>query len=747
MARAPRAASFLVVAFLYAELAFATMFGTVRGIVHDPHHHPIDGAQVTLRARLSDWTQHTETDSDGQFIFEAVPVGEYTLHVEQPGFRPVEQVISVASGAAPILHFPMQLGAVEEKVEVSAAPPAVNPESSTTETLVNREQIERTPGASRTNSLAMITDFVPGAYIVHNQLHIRGGHQVAWLVDGVPLPNTNISSNVGPQLDPKDIDTLEVQRGGYSADYGDRTFGVFNAVTRSGFERNHQAELVTSFGSFHETNDQISFGDHTQRFAYYASLSGNRTDLGLQTPTQKVIHDLGSGLGGFASLIFNATAIDQLRLTSSARTDYFQIPNTSAQQQAGIRDGQRERDTFVNFSWLHTAARGVLLTVSPFYHYNRAAFDGGPNDTPFVATDHRASHYVGGQVSLAVVAGEHNARAGLFGFAQSDDALFGLRANGGSGLGLTQRQKPGGQLEAFFVEDQFKVTPWLALNGGLRLTHFSGSLSENAASPRAGAALRLPGLGWVLRGFYGRYYQVPPLSTVGGPLLSFALQQGFGFLPLHGERDEQYEVGLAIPLYGWVIDSSLFRTHAHNFFDHDVLGNSNIFLPLTIDTARIRGGEITVRSPQLWRRAKFHLAYSHQFAQGAGAVTGGLTDFSRPKPGLFFLDHDQRDTLNIGFEVTLPRRSWASGNLAYGSGFLDGDGPAHLPTHTAVDFAVGKSFREKWSIALTVLNVGNNRFLLDNSNTFGGTHFNRPRQIFVELRYRFYYRGSGKPVP
>jgi hypothetical protein len=37
------------------------------------------------------------------------------------------------------------------------------------------------------------------------------------------------------------------------------------------------------------------------------------------------------------------------------------------------------------------------------------------------------------------------------------------------------------------------------------------------------------------------------------------------------------------------------------------------------------------------------------------------------------------------------------------------------------------------------LNLGNNRYLLDNSNTFGGTHFVNPREVIVELRYRFRY--------
>jgi len=77
------------------------------------------------------------------------------------------------------------------------------PQSSTTSTTLSREQIATTPGADSPNSLNMITNYVPSAVVVHDQLHIRGGHQVSWLLDGVPVPNTNIASNVGPQFDPR----------------------------------------------------------------------------------------------------------------------------------------------------------------------------------------------------------------------------------------------------------------------------------------------------------------------------------------------------------------------------------------------------------------------------------------------------------------------------------------------------------------------------------------------------------------
>jgi outer membrane receptor protein involved in Fe transport len=78
-------------------------------------------------------------------------------------------------------------------------------------------------------------------------------------------------------------------------------------------------------------------------------------------------------------------------------------------------------------------------------------------------------------------------------------------------------------------------------------------------------------------------------------------------------------------------------------------------------------------------------------------------------------------------------------NVNYGSGFLDGNGPGHLPAHTTVDLSLGKSFGENWSLRLSALNVGNNHYMLDNSNTFGGSHFTNPRELAFQLTYRFHF--------
>ncbi|HEX3543539.1 MAG TPA: carboxypeptidase regulatory-like domain-containing protein [Candidatus Acidoferrum sp.] len=240
----------VVISLALAGNTFATVFGTVRGIVHDPKHRPIAGVTIVLSARDSNFTMTASTDAEGQFHFDAVSLGEYTVAVSDPTFMPETHNVTVLSGSAPILHFELHLASQNESVTVTANSAAEQTESATPTSLINREEIRDTPGATRSNSLAMITNYVPGAYVTHDQLHVRGGHQVSWLIDGVPIPNTNIASNLGPQIDPKDIETVEAQRGSYSADFGDRTYGVFNIAPRTGFEWNNDAELVTSFGNF-----------------------------------------------------------------------------------------------------------------------------------------------------------------------------------------------------------------------------------------------------------------------------------------------------------------------------------------------------------------------------------------------------------------------------------------------------------------------------------------------------------------
>jgi hypothetical protein len=752
---------------LFAAVASATIFGSIRGVIHDPQHRPVQGAMVMLKSTSSDWAKNTVTDSNGEFLLTAVPLGEYVVSVSSPGFAQEARTVVVESGTQPVLHYQLRLVSPKESVTVAATPEVAPTDTATPTTLINRTEIQRTPGADLTNNLAMITDYVPATYVAHDMLHMRGGHQINWLIDGVPIPNTNIAANLGPEIDPKDIDYLEVERGSYDADEGDRTYGAFNIVPRTGFERDRECDLVISAGNFYQTNGQISCGGHTARSGYYASLNGNRSDYGLQTPISQVFHDAANGYGGFGSFIFNSDPKNQFRVVGSLRQDYYQIPYDPNPKSIGnrllvaggnppsngLRDGEREPDGYVTFSWVHTFDPNTLLTVSPFYHYNGADYNGGPNDTPVISTVKQNANYVGAQTAVSSSFYRNDVQAGVYSFFQHQYNYFFNDYTVPNPPATASPSSVGvnGGVAAFFINDKFKVTPWLTLIAGLRETAFSAIISEHATDPRLGAAITIPRLNWVFRGFYGYYYQAPPISTATSQLQNLATGQGFAFAPLHGERDIEWQFGVTIPYRGWTLDADNFETRAKNWLDHNNIGESNIFWPITWDYAQIQGWELTLRSPNLWHRGQLHLAYANQFAQATSPITGGLICpptmpicQAYPPPGFGPVDHDQRNTLNVGYNTGFPWHSYAATNVYYGSGFHNafpgepypGD---YLPPHTTFDISVGKAFLEKYSVSVTALNVANRRVELDNSLTFGGFHWNNPREIYAEFRYRFHY--------
>jgi outer membrane receptor for ferrienterochelin and colicin len=773
MTRSTKTNLIITLALLLTSIhALGNVYGAIRGIVHDPQHRPVQGAMVMLKAKSSAWAKTSTTDANGEFQINAVPLGDYSISVASQGFAQTAQDVTVISGTVPVVHFQLQIATANTKVTVSATSEAAPTDSPTPITLVDQLDIKRTPGADRSNSLAMITDYVPGSYVTHDMLHIRGGHQTQWLLDGIPVINTAIAQNVGPQFDPKDLEYVEVNRGSYGAEFGDRTYGVFNVVPRTGFESNNQAEVVLSAGNFYQTNDAISFGSHTERFAYYASVNGNRSDLGLQTPVPQVVHDAVNGVGGFGSFIYNLHPSDQLRLVTSLRRDYFQVPYdpfpndiengsiaangfTPQYPSIGLRDGEHEADAGVLFTWLHTFNSHLLTTVSPFYHYNSGDYGSKPADTPVASTLNRSSTYVGAQANLAANYKKNDLQVGFLTFHQSDNQFFGALFNDGSGNSpIADSESPTANFEAFYIDDKFKPFPWLTLSAGMRPTRFAEgnfavtaaapAVDESAIQPRFGITATVPRLHWTFRAFYGHYYQAPPIETVSGPaLINYTGQQGLGYATLPGERDEEHQFGVNIPYRGWVLDVDNFKTNVQNFLDHNNIGASSIFFPITVSQAVIRGWEVTLRSPRFAHRGQLHLAYSNQIAEGAGTITGGLTDFSFD-PGLSPLDHDQRHTLNVGGDVSLPWRAYASTNVYYGSGFSNAfPGQPYpgnyLPQHTTFDLSTGKDFGERVTASLTALNVANRRVEYDNSLTFGGFHWNNPREIYVELRYRFHY--------
>jgi hypothetical protein len=228
---------------LVSVLACAGIFSNVRGIVHDPDHRPVAGAQVTLRAAHADWSQTAATTATGEFEFAAVPAGEYRVTVSRDGFAPVQERVTLASGSAPVLHFQLTLAVARQAVEVSERADAINPAAAST-TVIDRGEIScarRRPHQQR----RLITNFVPPTWCtIAPALFWRAS--VAGSSTVFPCP-TRTSRAMWAAIRSQDIDSLEVERGGYSRRVRrPYLWRVQRLIPRTGFERNREAEIFTS---------------------------------------------------------------------------------------------------------------------------------------------------------------------------------------------------------------------------------------------------------------------------------------------------------------------------------------------------------------------------------------------------------------------------------------------------------------------------------------------------------------------
>src|ERR1017187_2843237 len=131
--------------------ALACGTGTLRGIVHDPQHRPMPGAQVVLHGPGSTSTKTVLSDANGEFQMNELAEGSYTVAVSAPGFRPIEQQVVVTAGKGPVLHLQLELAPVNTSVEVSGAASRLNTQASTVQTMVSPREIAQTAGADQTN--------------------------------------------------------------------------------------------------------------------------------------------------------------------------------------------------------------------------------------------------------------------------------------------------------------------------------------------------------------------------------------------------------------------------------------------------------------------------------------------------------------------------------------------------------------------------------------------------------------------
>jgi len=709
----------------------------VSGTVRAENGLPLPGVVVRIGSD-SRPGRETVSNSEGLYTLTGLEAGRYRLTATLQGFSALEATIDVFAGQTTTLDLRLRVAPLSEKVIVKAA--AAGLQVTPSRAIVDRSEIERIPGALRARSLAAIVETTPSAVVTHDQVHVRGGHQIGYQIDGVPVPARTVGTNFALLFDPKDVEAIEFQRGAFPADYGDGAYGMSNVVIQSGFDRPRSAEAMLIAAGQQTYEGALAYGDHTDAVAYFGQLSANRTDVGLTPPGVSAIHNGAWGGGAAAKLWAPISPAQLVTVTGSARTDTFEIPRPPGNE---TRDSnQIERDGFLTLQWQHAGSGRTAWSVTPYYHYDRVALNAGAGAEAGASMDDRRIHYVGVRADYLVKSGAHEVKAGTnlyVGFLHDRFLLpvLSLPVVSEDQVSIEQKVDKAGVLGALYLEDRYRPSTGVTLNAGLRWDRSSAYLTESLLQPRVGLLASIPGTPLTAHAYAGRFFQAPPFQALGLGGAQFAFAGDQASLLVKAERDTQWETGLSFERAGTRIDVTYYETRARNFLDHEQLGASAVFFPVNVAEARLRGVEVSAAA-DLGKRVRTQLVYAYGFAEARGAVTGGLGDLEpRADAGYYFLDHDQRHTSTASLDWTMTARSWVHLAVRYGSGFLREDGPDHLPSHLTADVAVGLSGPSHWSAALEVENVTNQQYLINLSSEFNGTHVARPRSVGARLRFSF----------
>ena len=195
----------------------STRGATIRGTVYDPDGRAVPDAEVTLLGSLI-VAGEMRTDSRGEYKFDGLAGGTYTVVANLPGFTSVSAEIKIEGSDNSVNDVRLKLSAVQEQVIVSASlGGALAPEVGSSVTVVSHDEIED----QGVETVADALRNVPGVEINRTgqegavtSAFIRGGNSNYDLVmvDGIPMNDFGGAFDLAP-LPTEGVDQVEVMRG------------------------------------------------------------------------------------------------------------------------------------------------------------------------------------------------------------------------------------------------------------------------------------------------------------------------------------------------------------------------------------------------------------------------------------------------------------------------------------------------------------------------------------------------------
>ncbi|MBN2384965.1 TonB-dependent receptor [bacterium] len=216
----------------FGSSAQAALTGNISGTIVDSTGQPLPGVMVSVSGTGFPGDRTDYTRDNGVFRVVMLPPGKYVVKAELSGFKTIEKNnVEVTINQTTTVDLALEVSTFEEVVIVTAEAPVLDTKSTSVGLNVKREFSERLPGSDQFQDVFAMSGATTGS----SNPHVAGGttYDNLYLYDGVdttdPVTHT-FSSNLNADA----VEEVEVQTGGFTAEYGKAMGGIVNVVTKSG---------------------------------------------------------------------------------------------------------------------------------------------------------------------------------------------------------------------------------------------------------------------------------------------------------------------------------------------------------------------------------------------------------------------------------------------------------------------------------------------------------------------------------
>lgn len=237
----------------HREIAAQVDTGAIVGQITDASGSTLPGTKITLREENTGITNLVQTNDGGEFIFSPLKLGTYTLTAEKAGFKTgVQRHIEVTIQSRLKVNIALQIGTVDESVQVNSIAPLLETQTSSLQQLVDARAINDLPLNGR--NAVFLAQLSPGVTSGQNDsrnLQASGSFvangarrtQNNYLLDG--MDNNSSMGALDSQAQyvlmppPDALREFTVQTSNYSAEFGHAAGAVLNISTKSGTNSFH----------------------------------------------------------------------------------------------------------------------------------------------------------------------------------------------------------------------------------------------------------------------------------------------------------------------------------------------------------------------------------------------------------------------------------------------------------------------------------------------------------------------------